>query len=255
MLPLRISEAARRTHVDSMRLLLEAERLALGNVARAAIQATSGFLRSLGDVVAAAHRLETSLVDPLTKARQGGRAASLRGIQAEYAVARREAIKAGINPFSMPLVLPAGGSTGDVTIALRNAKELADAFLQKATKSFERADGASISGRSALPVYAIEEKATTQTAESFSDERVQVERRVVLQHSATNWLPLLVKIWDATLDVRTCPVCREMDHQHRPLGLDFTGGRVPAMVHRRCRCIQITVFAPIYLGREERETA
>ncbi len=238
-----------------MRTLLEAERGALGEIARSAIEATRGFMRSLGDVAAAAYRLETSLTGSLENARRRGRSVSLQAMQGEYDVARGEAIRAGVNPFSMPLKLPMGNTPNDFAVSSRAAKELVDAFAKKAARSIEGADGRSVSGRSALPVYAIEEKATTQTAESFAEERVQVERRVVHQNTGANWLPLLVKMWDATLDKKTCPLCRDMNEQFRPFGMSFSGGRVPAVVHRRCRCIQVLIFSPIYLGREEREAA
>lgn len=47
---------------------------------------------------------------------------------------------------------------------------------------------------------------------------------------------LLVKVWDATLDSRVCPVCSRKDGEWTLIGLRFSGGQLPAHVHRRCRC-------------------
>lgn len=238
-----------------MAALLAAEREALGGIARAALGSATGFLRSIGDVVASAHRLEMALTPEMSEARRGGRAASMRGLSGEYSVARSEAAAWGFDPLSMPLALEAGDGHGDLAAGSLAAKEIATLYEKRATMAIERADGRSVSARSALPIYAIEEKAATQTAEAFADERVHVEKRLVSRYSGTNWLPALVKFWDATIDRRTCPTCREMDGQFRVVGLDFSGGRKPAFVHRKCRCVQVLVFSPIYLGRRGRDAA
>jgi hypothetical protein len=250
-----VSDAARRAHLASMAAMLAAEREALGGIARASLGVASGFLRSVGDVVASAHRLEMALTPELAKARRGGRAASMRGLAGEYSVARSEAAAWGFDPLSMPLSLEVDEGYGDSPAASLAAKEIATLYEKRATVAIERSEGRSVSARAALPVYAVEEKAATQTAEAFADERARAEKRLVTRYSGTNWLPVLVKIWDATIDRRTCATCREMDDQFRPLGLDFSGGRVPAIVHRKCRCVQVLVFSPIYLGRREKETA
>jgi hypothetical protein len=255
MQPPSISDAARRAHVASMAALLTAERQALGGIARAALGAATGFLRGPGDAVATAHRLEMALVPELDRARRRGRVASLDGMQGEYAVARGEAARYGIDPFTMPLSLGRDGDPMDIGTASLAAKEVSALYEKRATTALDRSEGRSVSARSALPVYAIEEKAATQTAEAFADERVRVEKKVARQYAGTNWLPALVKLWDATIDKRTCPTCREMDGQFRVFGFDFSGGRVPAVVHRKCRCIQVLVFSPIYLGRDEKKSA
>lgn len=247
--------ALRRAHVDSMRFLLEAERLALGEVARAALPAVTGFLRSLGDASTASHRLEIALVEPLRRARQRGRSASLDGIAGEWSLIRGELVKAGMDPFALPLVLRGSISPHDNAPAVVAAKEIASLYLVKATRSIEKAEGASVSGRSVLPVYAIEEAAATQTAVPFGDERVQVEQRLVAEERGAEWLPLVGKMWDATLDRKTCATCRGLEGQIQLLGLSFDGGLVPASAHRRCRCVQVLIFAPIYLGREDKEAA
>jgi hypothetical protein len=47
---------------------------------------------------------------------------------------------------------------------------------------------------------------------------------------------LLVKVWDATLDSRVCPVCSRKDGEWVLIGMRFSEGKLPAYVHRRCRC-------------------
>lgn len=251
MQPPSVSDAARRAHIASMAALLAAERQALGGIARAALGAATGFLRGIGDAVSTAHRLEMALTPVLDAARRGGRDASMRGLRGEYDVARAEATRWGFDPFSLPLSLDAGEGYGDASVASLAAKEIATLYEKRATAALEKADGRSVSARSALPIYAIEEKAATQTAEAFADERVRAEKRMVTRYAGTNWLPAMVKLWDATIDRRTCATCREMDNQFRVLGFDFSGGRVPALVHRKCRCVQVLIFSPIYMGRRE----
>ncbi|MGK3981323.1 hypothetical protein WMF38_57530 [Sorangium sp. So ce118] len=235
--------------------LLAAERQALGTIARVALGATAGFLRGIGDAVSTAHRLEMALTPALDGARRGGREASMVGLRGEYAVARSEAIRFGFDALSMPLSIEAGNGHGDLGAASVAAKEIADLYQKRATTALERTEGGSVSARSALPVYAIAEKAATQTAEAFADERIRAEQRLVHRHAGTNWLPALVKLWDATIDRKTCATCREMDGQFRVLGFDFSGGRKPAFVHRKCRCAQVLIFSPIYLGRDEKSVA
>jgi hypothetical protein len=236
-----------------MAALLAAERSALGGIARASLTVASGFLRSVGDAVATAHRIEMALTPEMATARRRGRSASMASMGKEYDVARAEAVAFGFDPFSMPLALEPGDGSGDSAMASLAAKEIASLYEKRATAALDKADGRSVSARSALPVYAIEEKAATQTAEAFADERVRAEKRLVNRYAGTNWLPALVKLWDATIDKRTCATCREMDNQARVLGFDFSGGRVPALVHRKCRCLQTLIFSPIYLGRREKE--
>lgn len=48
-------------------------------------------------------------------------------------------------------------------------------------------------------------------------------------------IPAIVLQWDASLDKRTCPTCRDLDGALRPLGMFFDGRNDPP-VHPRCRC-------------------
>lgn len=238
-----------------MAALLAAERAALAEVARAAIQAVDGFVRDLGGVQARAFRLETSLVDPIARARHRGRSAALLSMGAEWEVIRRALIDAGANPFEVPLMLPRGRDPQDLGPAIVAAKQVADLYATKAAKAVTAADGRSVSGKSLLPVHAIEEAPATQTATAFAEQRRETEETLARTQRGTTWLPLVAKMWDATLDVRTCAVCRDMEGQIRLLGLSFEGGRLPASVHRRCRCIQVLILAPIYLGRKDQPEA
>lgn len=61
---------------------------------------------------------------------------------------------------------------------------------------------------------------------------------------------LLVKVWDATLDSRVCPVCSRKDGEWTLIGMRFSGGELPAHVHRRCRCS--SELLPLRLLRELR---
>lgn len=59
---------------------------------------------------------------------------------------------------------------------------------------------------------------------------------------------LLVKVWDATLDSRVCPVCSRKDGEWTLIGMRFSGGQLPAHVHRRCRCS--SELLPIHVLKE-----
>lgn len=61
---------------------------------------------------------------------------------------------------------------------------------------------------------------------------------------------LFVKVWDATLDSRVCPVCSRKDGEWTLIGMRFSGGELPAHVHRRCRCS--SELLPLRLLRELR---
>lgn len=86
-------------------------------------------------------------------------------------------------------------------------------------------------------------KATERFAETLTITEVQtatadeVERQTdETSRADAAAAALLVKVWDATLDSRVCPVCSRKDGEWTLIGLRFSGGQLPAHVHRRCRC-------------------
>jgi hypothetical protein len=90
---------------------------------------------------------------------------------------------------------------------------------------------------------------TTEVAEATSDERDQIIRRVGQRQEATTGSLAVFKVWDATLDKRTCPKCGRAHHTVVPFFLDFPDGR-PGGVHGNCRCYEGTILLPFWFDYE-----
>jgi SPP1 gp7 family putative phage head morphogenesis protein len=52
----------------------------------------------------------------------------------------------------------------------------------------------------------------------------------------------LMKRWDATLDRKTCSICRELDGQTVPINKQFRDGLEPGDVHPSCRCVPTLIY-------------
>jgi hypothetical protein len=126
-------------------------------------------------------------------------------------------------------------------------------MLRRAVKILTDAKAAqSKFGSDMLPNYALEEIATTETAAVFHDERERALRATSERYKGTRWLPAMVTMHDASLDVRTCSVCYALNETFRPIGIGFAK---PLPVHRRCRCIRVLIFVLAFLGRKEIDQA
>lgn len=82
----------------------------------------------------------------------------------------------------------------------------------------------------------------TETSAAFSDERAAaIVRANVGAHVE------LFRVWDATLDKRTCPTCEELDGTMVPYRESYPRGDVPGSVHPGCRCLES--FVPVEMTR------
>ena len=99
----------------------------------------------------------------------------------------------------------------------------------------------------------MELSAQAVTADAWADERERVLDTVAREERDTRWLPFVGRLWDARLDA--CPVCRRLDGTIRPIGMGFPDDAIAGRVHVACRCSGGLVLSPIYLGREESNTA
>lgn len=72
--------------------------------------------------------------------------------------------------------------------------------------------------------------ATTETATAWNDEH----------RALSEGIPGALNRWDATLDARTCRVCRSMDGVTVPVGSPFPEGE-PGFIHPNCRCISTLI--------------
>jgi hypothetical protein len=73
--------------------------------------------------------------------------------------------------------------------------------------------------------------AVTESAGAFNEGREEASHEIQAPRSASS----LLKVWDATLDRRTCPVCRNADGDIVGVNEHFPAG-TPGSVHPFCRC-------------------
>lgn len=99
--------------------------------------------------------------------------------------------------------------------------------------------------------------AATETARAYNDEHDEALRALVAPTDETMRLETervgimsgLFNRWDATLDRRTCRVCRDHDGEVVPIGMPFRAGDRPGDVHVFCRCIETLIFLPGRIGQ------
>lgn len=94
----------------------------------------------------------------------------------------------------------------------------------------------------------LERIAATETSTAFSDEHASATDDLK-ERTEARLLPLLFKLWDSTLDKRTCPRCASASGTILPWGLSFPQG-VPGEPHPFCRCREATIFLPIGYQKE-----
>lgn len=145
----------------------------------------------------------------------------------------------------------------DRALAAAAAKVYAAGWLSAA---LERVVGGSAEVSTAAPKQAtrataerLKGIAITQTSSAFSSARATYTNDYAKAHAAAHILaPLPLKVWDATLDRRTCRRCEALHGTRRPWGLPFKGKAEPGQVHPRCRCVMGIEFLPVIpvgLGR------
>ena len=95
----------------------------------------------------------------------------------------------------------------------------------------------------------LEVVARTEPAQAWGDERDGLSDDYA-EESRRRGLVVPLKVWDATLDRKTCRVCEGLDGTVRPFGVDFPGGLVPGSVHPSDRCVEGILPLPL-VGRRE----
>lgn len=114
-------------------------------------------------------------------------------------------------------------------IVFEEEDELEDADEEEATSP-----ESPIALATAAVLGSIERIAATENAHAFNAER-DVAAQELLAATTTRDKGEWMKVWDALLDARTCPICRSADgtivslHESFPLGM-------PGGVHPFCRC-------------------
>lgn len=90
----------------------------------------------------------------------------------------------------------------------------------------------------------LEAVAKTEPAQAWGDERVGLSDDYAAE-SRRRGLVVPLKVWDSTLDRKTCRVCVALDGTVRPFGVSFPDGQVPGSVHPRCRCVEGVMVLPV----------
>jgi hypothetical protein len=85
--------------------------------------------------------------------------------------------------------------------------------------------------------------ATTETVDAFNATRADALRDLAPQFKRVH-LPFLFRHWNATLDKRLCPRCESHEGEVVPIYKSFSGGDAPGL-HPNCRCLIDILFFPM----------
>lgn len=215
--------------------------------AHAALKATASESRSFTDPIVASREIAARIAPVVLTARQAARRVGGQRMQDEVDVAARGR-RVHVGHGDQRTV-----DAADRLAAERASREYGDAIIIEAQRVLDDAARASASGLVSATDRALESIAVNEVSHAFNDERRRIERQLAREHRDTNWLPAIVKTWDATLDRRTCPRCAQLDGKVRPLGIAFPG-KAETPMHRKCRCLTIIVASALYMGRSDSAT-
>lgn len=191
----------------------------------------------------AAEEFERRLRAIYAGARRAARVQSERRTLAELLAVRDEAVRYGVSSPALSLSQIPKDEDAD--------REAVDLWSSALAKTFlNRAEAEGIRPAATASRRRLELSAQAVTADAWADERERVLGAARRGETTYDFLPAVGRLWDARLDA--CRDCRALDLTMRPIGLDFPGGAVPGRKHWNCRCANVLVFAPIYLGRRRR---
>jgi hypothetical protein len=213
--------AVAKAHKDTAQTLLHVERVGLAVLKGAVAQVGPG------DPIVTARRSHDVVAATVLDIRRAARAQGAIRFAAEVAAAG----------MSLPIPNLDPPTDADRLAAERAARGYSDAILKQAQEWMTEHDAAQADPVLQAEAAKLETIAATETSSAFSDERTRVEKFLAEENKETSWWPFLVKVWDATLDKRTCPVCRKMHHEKRGWGTDWPSGKEPGKVHPNCRCL------------------
>lgn len=116
----------------------------------------------------------------------------------------------------------------------------ADGIVRRLVGLFTRsaADGGTLRSGARAAASRLDTIAATETAAEFNLARAETVAQTVRANASEAWVSSLYRVWDATLDRRTCPTCEALDGSMVPAAEDFPGGQRPGRVHSRCRCTE-----------------
>lgn len=205
--------------------------VALRSRQREVVRGSSRYAGPSGTAATMATELAAVVLEFRTKARAAGQ---------ERLVAELEAV-------NVP-VASTGSAAGIVTARSIATAATDDALARRAVRGtvqewIKRVTSAE-PGAARMPTFQaaarksaprLELVAKTETSTAFNAERTEAAARI-RSHVE------MMRVWDATLDKRTCPTCDGLDGTMVPLGSSFRGGS-PGNVHPGCRCVES--FVPV----------
>lgn len=241
------------TRAEIARVIAEVASLPDG-VAPAATKA-----HALGAIRRGAAALKAGLGESILSGRDRGREAAAMQLDAELTVLRRELVRHGFSDGPDAPARSTGGAASDRASAEAAGASLAAAWHLSAVAAvteWERAETRSLPPMLAKTATAMAPRvartATTEVAVAFNDEHEDGTDEIAEKHSDAEWLPAVLKLWNALLD-RACPVCAGHDGEITVIGVGFSGGDVPGSVHARCRCSESLVFLPLRIKKSQPE--
>lgn len=218
--------------------LLERMRRAVDTIVRAHFSTDPRKEAVFAGINATAAALQRHLPSVIAAGRADARNAALKTLHADADALRRELRRAGEADSLPELPMPSDSVQADRQESRKVAAGFAEAWRSAAAGALvDTGDNvrlrALVARSTAATAHHVDRIAATENAQAFNDERVRA--------SSTFQLGTVVvtKLWDSTLDARTCPICESLDGQIVPVAADFThGGRVvvPGRVHPFCRC-------------------
>jgi hypothetical protein len=214
---------------------------AAGKAARATIRNT---LARTSDPITAAQQIRHDLPNIIVATRVTARRAGNTAMQVELGAVRSSLTSSGVWMPSVSFEVPTVDAD-DYDAATEIANNYADDMIRLATTP----ERSTLSAIIAALTYRVDTFVTTETSQQFSQQRARNERDLRGEYKGTAWLPLLVKIWDGTLDRRICVACSARVGKTRPVGFDWDGLE-PGMPHPGCRCQSHYFGSILYAGAE-----
>lgn len=211
--------------------------------AHAALRATAAQPHSFTDPIVASREMGARVMPVILAAKSAARRVGAQRMQSE--------VEATTRGHRIVLTHDEHKTTqaADRLAAERASREYSDALLREAQRILHDAERAQASALVSATDRALESISVNEVSSAFSDERRRLERATRREHGSTNWFPALLKMYDATLDRRTCPRCEKLHGKIRPWGVDFAGHAEPPL-HARCRCVVVHIASPIFMGRK-----
>ena len=211
---------------------------------------------AIGIIQQTAPRITAAVTAGVEQVRRDGRAAGGQRLAAEWTLVTKS-VDAALGPqhFGVPPLLRELDAEDRARAAAAGqaygaAWALAALFAVTSSGGGDRTPAQRLDQATKDLDYRILRTAATENAQAFNDARDDGMGWVAERYKEARWFPALLKRWDATLDAKVCPTCRELDGAITLWGLPFRGGLRPGYVHPNDRCTPGIVFLPARIRGE-----